>query len=1020
MFCRFPLKRLDLLREWEEFIQKQRGPDWHASRWSSLCSRHFREEDFRSFNERKTLKKSAVPTIMNSANSNNSNSKNSPSLVVNSHQNVDKAISSSPNTKSTTLTTNVPTEDISTVNTVSETPPIVYIESAGFQYVDNSKKVNGEDSPTYTSDTNQSPNEQECNNTFNELTEIPSIIHLSVPQEVVLDSSRIHNHLDVDASETNPSGAKSNCRLCGVNTTSANSFLTNNDLYEMIKKCFPTLNILREDFLPKSLCIICQRNLEQFVEFVNRVTDTQDELQRKYRARVAEKPVKIKQEPVSVFRVKQEVAEAFNEQEYTQTDIIGTSQDNQLFNNCNDEMSVGISDRNLENDKLASNSMVEQKYEFCDFPLMEDYDIMEIINLDDPFINIPDDDNTSCLKTTATDEQNTFFGPTDNHIMETTASQEKTEIPSQFPSAYDLLQVHLILEEHNYGKLRNNDNGESDFKQERPYCKIEATEMPEMLVQNVITLPHSHSYNSTMNSADEVKDTLIEQRMILNTPIESNVETILPSHIGRISPIQSTSTKETYITQQSTPLQFIPETANPVSILMENDVVNPEPIVTSISSFQHTSKSNGIVVLDESIVQSSSGCQLHTCMVCQLNFLNIEDLKQHYTQEHGTPMVCLPRINLDLIQYDNTHCKTENSKELERNIDTTSLQKPLSGLLPATLIPQQAVNQHESFNVNSIVNKENVFIDTNTINLDNDPNCNGNQYQNNNNIKISSARREKKLHVRRWSGRNKTINLNRIEIYFRQLKYLYRKLQTKCLHLQQNVEQLQQIPLQTSQPITVLNNRKNNNSELESRVYNEDTTLEVNSDITSRNDVIEINSKNPDKPSTFIQVNENHSFAAEVPSGFNSQPQSAQSSSERESSKKEHSNSKERKYQCEQCSKQFPSSSCLRQHRITHTNERRHQCELCERVFKRRNGLLQHLKSFHLQLKPFACPVCGYCYALKTDMKKCKHSSQKHSQKYTNKSKIQCSAEKEQHPPLVTVKETTTHNLNVNGNSDIS
>lgn len=45
-----------------------RGSDWKPSRWSSICSRHFIEADFREYLSRKCLKKNAIPSVQAKSN----------------------------------------------------------------------------------------------------------------------------------------------------------------------------------------------------------------------------------------------------------------------------------------------------------------------------------------------------------------------------------------------------------------------------------------------------------------------------------------------------------------------------------------------------------------------------------------------------------------------------------------------------------------------------------------------------------------------------------------------------------------------------------------------------------------------------------------------------------------------------------------------------------------------------------------------------------------------------------------
>ncbi|KXJ79128.1 hypothetical protein RP20_CCG002336 [Aedes albopictus] len=80
---------------------------------------------------------------------------------------------------------------------------------------------------------------------------------------------------------------------------------------------------------------------------------------------------------------------------------------------------------------------------------------------------------------------------------------------------------------------------------------------------------------------------------------------------------------------------------------------------------------------------------------------------------------------------------------------------------------------------------------------------------------------------------------------------------------------------------------------------------------------------------------------------------------------------------CDTCGKRFGGQMNLIQHRLTHVDTRQYACKLCPKVFKRSGGLGQHVKSFHMKIKPYQCPVCRRDFALKADMTRCRHSKLK-------------------------------------------
>lgn len=48
-------------------------------------------------------------------------------------------------------------------------------------------------------------------------------------------------------------------------------------------------------------------------------------------------------------------------------------------------------------------------------------------------------------------------------------------------------------------------------------------------------------------------------------------------------------------------------------------------------------------------------------------------------------------------------------------------------------------------------------------------------------------------------------------------------------------------------------------------------------------------------------------------------------------------------------------------------------CDMCDKKFSRQGGLTQHRNSFHFNIKPYVCRVCGHRYALKGDLSRCRH-----------------------------------------------
>ncbi|XP_065358105.1 zinc finger protein 484 [Calliphora vicina] len=779
-FHKFPLKRLHLLKQWEEFIQKQRGEDWHASRWSSLCSRHFRDEDFRSLNERRTLKKTAVPCLFGERG-----------------------------------------------HGVSETEK------------SKCKK------PAKIIETCENTREKE----FKEILAIKERL-----EDAVVESSAVTLNVP-----------KSNCRLCGVASIPEADFLQNIELYGLLQKCFPTLNFQQEDTLPKVMCAPCHKSLEDFGNFVDRVWTAQTELQRKFRTRAVEKPVKIKQEPL--VRVKQEVAESGYEER----------QDTNGFGGANEDYDGALEGGVHEEED-------DQKFEFCDFPIINDCDIMEIINLDDPFINIPDDDNT----TTVHEEEEILQKPIHEPVM------------NYMPTAHELLQSHLLMEEHNYAYI----DADAEFKEERQIYKTEKSDNDERLLEYVaangqelqqLPLPLPATYSTDFNLNQQ------------HQPFENN-------HLDNGAGFEKRALK---------------------------------PIVTSVSAIQQPTKSssNGIVVLNESIVKSGCGFQLHACILCQLKFFSVESLKQHYTQNHSAPMVTVPGENIPLQKAVQNTCKmekefpegnTENDQKLiATKTNETDFNKDFNS---EVLEKENNFQDPKKETPDNFVEKQDMEIFQNTSTICQEPSTN-NSIEPSSKINTNEPKqtvlnlknKKQKLKIPLKSRKSQNLSLNTMANQYQQLRKLYQKLQKKCTNLEQNVEQLQLMPVTTTPSKKTSRKSKS-----------------VNNPKTSKTKII-----------TKLKSMETMEDKIVI---------------------------KKVAFTCVECSKTFSNANSLRQHKITHTEERKHHCSLCQRTFKRRNGLLQHLKGFHLQVKPFCCPVCKHSYALKCDMLRCKHSTLRNLQANTEKS----------------------------------
>ncbi|EDW04080.1 zinc finger protein 628 [Drosophila grimshawi] len=773
-FHRFPFKRKDLLQKWKDFTQ--RSGQWMPSKWSAVCSRHFSDSDFNCSNNRKTLKKNAVPTLR------------------------------------------------------------LLPEDAESRQV---------------------------------------------------EQQRQQQSAPAAATETPTSNCtKSTCRFCGNTAPNCVSFDKSFELFGMIQKCFPTLQILQDDTLPlpKDICGDCCRQLQRFSQFCDVVMLAQSELQRKYR-----RQLKIKQEPV--VRVKQEACES-------------------LDNLFPDELDMGLDEACCDHEPEPHDE-TEQKFQFCDFnpqDIINNCDIMEIINLDDPFINITDD----------------------------------ADVPQPvpvLPTAQELLQSELLTEEHNYAK---EDWPLQQYKTE----KVEGIELNE-----AVAPPPAAPAPSETRSCK---------------PIVTNVSQI------------------------------------------------PNPMICELLPPPATSNKPNIVVLNDSVVQSSA-FRLHDCSLCSTKFFTAESLQQHYAQAHGTPtetppsapppppsapvaapppaptpaavppplpaptavppqapappahpppapMVSVPPLNISLSSAGSS-LKLEASSSL--SLPAAAVDYWQADWWPAAQLPAKTKID--------ILDMQRSFLHCNDL------------------IAMPPA-----------VSHQQSVDVQ--PLAYAKLAARFRRLQHKCRQLRQQQQQRQHHPHPANHRLhcgrckrgfgsvqLLLQHRRRRRHFVvppqrtfavrcfgclrlfRTRLGLRQHMRYICQSLPLRNARLQSYKCRHCQSISFThwRVYRRHELKCK-------QRQANSSSRNRHSGKRRRSHPVQRTHHsCGICQKIFGSLTGLKQHRITHSSERRYKCSICERVFKRRNGLSQHIRGYHMQFKPHECPVCQHRYALKGDMLRCRHSQRR-------------------------------------------
>ncbi|KAH8409441.1 hypothetical protein KR222_005049, partial [Zaprionus bogoriensis] len=767
-FHRFPFKRKDLLQQWKDFTQ--RSGQWMPSKWSAICSRHFVDDDFNCSNNRKTLKKNAVPTVGVAA---------SEGVMVQQVQVQAEAAATAMATATATAT-----------------------------------------------------------------------------------------------------AGKSMCRFCGTSAPNCVSFDKSFELFGMIQKCFPTLQILQDDTLPlpKDICGDCCRQLERFSQFCDVVMLAQSELQRKYR-----RQLKIKQEPV--VRVKQEACES-------------------LDNLFPDELDMGLDDACCDHEADA-NDETEQKFQFCDFPMLNaqdiinNCDIMEIINLDDPFINITDDADVAQAQ------------------QPVPAAAVAAAAAPVMPTASVMLQTELLTEEHNYAK--------EDWQ-----------------------LPALQQYKTEKVECAEG-----------SLPAEQQQQQ-----------------------QQAAAPPPPPQATEPRS---------SKPIVTNVSQIPPPGSKPNIVVLNDSVVQSSA-FRLHNCSLCTTKFFTAESLHQHYVHTHGTPtttpmptpLPALPMVNISLTGGCGSALKLESSS----GSSSLATAAPTSYWQPDWLPPQLPAKKKID-----ILDMQRSFLHHNDL--------------------IAAAQQQQPQTVSPLSPPAAAAPQQSANYAYAKLAARYRRLQHKCRRQLRTVksERRHRCPQCRRCFASVLqllvHRRRRRHFVLPPRsafavkcfgclrLFRTRLALRqhmryICQSLPLRNARLqsyrcrhcqlisfthwriyrrhELKCRPRRRAQRGVARRRRATLTTSTTTAAAEQPQTAA---------KRNGNGNGSSHSCSVCQKSFSSRTGLKQHRITHSSERRHKCSICDRVFKRRNGLSQHVKGFHLQLKPHQCPVCQHRYALKCDMLRCRHSQRR-------------------------------------------
>ncbi|XP_037958453.1 uncharacterized protein LOC119687960 [Teleopsis dalmanni] len=374
------------------------------------------------------------------------------------------------------------------------------------------------------------------------------------------------------------------CCLCYNNNRFDLSVVSDSNIFQYIQKCLPLLNIQHNDLL--QVCSNCLEDIESLNRFIHKIAEAirnQKVSKSNISSKSNERQLKIKQEPIT--RVKQECAE-------------------QVSDIYEEDFDYGFDDT-IEHDHDCD---VEQKFPFNSLStlntkdIINNCDIMEIVNLDDPFINIIDDDGNTNLE----------------GFEEHTPPNETAAVVNNH-----LLQ-QLISEEHNYVEVARELKYEGQI---RNVYKTEKNDSQDML-----------------NTEDYMGDNTISENLSLNVKDISQSINNNDDNCRSLKPIV-TSISNILDSSIQFPVNTNISTSKNLFVTSVRDMSTTEQAMPLLNNKPYT-KPN-IVVLNESIVKSPHAFCLQTCCVCQSNFFSVQALTQHYRAiHHQEPMVTIPTANV--------------------------------------------------------------------------------------------------------------------------------------------------------------------------------------------------------------------------------------------------------------------------------------------------------------------------------------------------------------------------------------
>lgn len=249
MPCRFPAEA-DLCKKWIAFSGRR---DWKPTKWSSICSRHFKKHCFKEYLHKKCLRPDAIPTINDIPESTSENQLLETFIINSGPSELFQKPSTISNTSTETNNVRFTSQDIVNAPVMWEVsePDIKHIHE---EEVATSKPVSEQNDIDFQT--------QEQEQDFQEPDYTDGIIPEEPYDQIDQETESIERLCEIL------------CRLCG-GTFNEQQLVCYSSFLNLIIKCFPTLNLENYEYFPKQICFECREKLINFSIFIDKTMTAQ-------------------------------------------------------------------------------------------------------------------------------------------------------------------------------------------------------------------------------------------------------------------------------------------------------------------------------------------------------------------------------------------------------------------------------------------------------------------------------------------------------------------------------------------------------------------------------------------------------------------------------------------------------------------------------------------------------------------------------------------------------------------------